>query len=118
MGHNLGMDHDFYDNKVDCKKESDSSSEPCSYCANWSSQKHKLLDVTSKANPGVGNNPGECCTGFMDYGDHPEYWSDCSVRDFEQHYNSENWASCMTTGSGGGGTVVPTGNNIINSHLL
>ena len=41
---------------------------------------------------------GECCTGFMDYGDHPEVWSKCSIRNFEQHYVSENWAQCMPEG--------------------
>ena len=40
----------------------------------------------------------ECCTGFMDYGNHPEYWSNCSIRNFEQHYVSENWSECMQEG--------------------
>jgi len=31
----------------------------------------------------------------MDYGSHPEYWSDCSVRMFEQHYVSRKWECCM-----------------------
>jgi hypothetical protein len=34
----------------------------------------------------------------MDYGNHPEYWSNCSVRNFEQHYVSENWSECMPEG--------------------
>ena len=96
MGHNLGMSHDFFDNKVDCKLESDGTSKPCDQCANWNGS--KLTTVTDQSNPGVGNNAGECCTGLMDYGDHPEYWSDCSVRNFEQHYVSQNWNTCMPSG--------------------
>ena len=96
MGHNLGMGHDFYADKVMCKKEDDGSMQPCDQCSNWNG--HKLTRVTNQENPGVSNNPGECCTGFMDYGNHPEYWSDCSVRNFEQHYVAENWTACMPAG--------------------
>ena len=102
MGHNLGMDHDFDTNKEICKKEEDGSPIACSSCKNWIGEGGigfgRLVQVTNTDNPGHSNNPGECCTGFMDYNDHPEYWSDCSVRDFEQHYVSEEWARCMPEG--------------------
>ena len=37
-----------------------------------------------------------CCNGFMNYGDHPNAWSDCSIRDFRKAYNDMNWQDdCM-----------------------
>ena len=89
IGHNLGMDHDFKINKVTCKSEDDLSGKPCNECANWDGR--KLTEQTDAS--------GECCTGIMDYGRYkPESWSSCSVRNFEQHYVSENWAECMPAG--------------------
>ena len=85
----LGMSHDFYgcyacyreDNGdlVNCKKE----------CSNYFS----MYALKSQV-----GNPNECCTGFMDYGDHPHHWSNCSVREFESTYLSENWSECMPEG--------------------
>ena len=71
-----------------CKLQLDGSSRVCSNCTNWNGR-----TLTT----GVGK-PGECCTGFMDYGKHPEYWSICSVRNFRQHYVAENWKECMPLG--------------------
>ena len=84
------MSHDFYANTKVCKLETDGTRTPCNQCANWDSGLNRLRTQTA--------TEGECCTGFMDYGNHPEYWSHCSVRNFEQHYVSENWAQCMPAG--------------------
>ena len=90
VGHNLGMEHDFYTSKSACKLDEDGKFVWCNKCTNWDKQLKKVnIDF---------GRPGDCCTGFMDYGDHPEYWSNCSVRNFEQHYISQNWAKCMPKG--------------------
>ena len=34
---------------------------------------------------------GNCCTGFMDYAEHPNFWSDCSVQDLQFSYAMNNW---------------------------
>ena len=34
----------------------------------------------------------KCCTGFMDYSEHPNAWSDCSVQDLHVSYNKNNWS--------------------------
>ena len=91
MGHNLGMSHDFYTAKTACRNADDGEMTWCNQCSNWD-EDGRLLTYEF-------GNPGECCTGFMDYGNHPEHWSNCSVRMFEQHYVSENWAACMPEGS-------------------
>ena len=96
FGHLLGMWHDFirHDNSDNtCRPEglSDEDDEvgiPCDQCTNWNG--NKLEAQTNKT--------GECCTGFLDYGDHPEYWSDCSVRMFEARYLKKNWETCMPKG--------------------
>ena len=87
IGHNLGMEHDFVGNGNEgkaagiCRMNKDYRiSKKCSECA------------------GLGNDK-ECCTGFMDYGEHPNYWSDCSVRMFEQHYVSQGWKKCLPEGT-------------------
>ena len=84
------MSHDFYTSKSACKSVDDGSFVWCSQCSNWDVYGNMLVTNVGK--------PNECCTGFMDYGNHPEYWSECSIRDFEQHYISENWAECMPEG--------------------
>ena len=90
IGHNLGMEHDFYTSRSACKLDVDGSFVWCDKCSNWDPHNHMLtIDF---------GNEGDCCTGFMDYGNHPEYWSNCSVRNFEQHYISQNWKSCMPEG--------------------
>ena len=92
MGHNLGMSHDFMDSKyVNCRKHTDGSTVPCNTCANYQpkNDNQKIGIVTG--------DPMDCCNGFMGYNDHPHYWSDCSVRMFEQHYVSEKWSQCMDT---------------------
>ena len=33
----------------------------------------------------------DCCTGFMDYAEHPNLWSDCSVQDLYISYKTNNW---------------------------
>ena len=90
MGHNLGMEHDFYTSKSACKSVDDGRFVWCNQCSNWDVHGNMLVTQVGDAN--------ECCTGFMDYGNHPEYWSNCSVRNFEQHYVSENWSECMPEG--------------------
>ena len=90
MGHNLGMEHDFYTSKSACKSVEDGRFVWCNQCSNWDVHGNMLVTQVGDAN--------ECCTGFMDYGNHPEYWSNCSVRNFEQHYVSENWSECMPEG--------------------
>ena len=93
-GHNLGMSHDFVTRKKQvngkCRKENTGSETSCNQCTNWNT-KTKMLKAQTGAS-------GECCTGFMNYGPHPEYWSDCSVRMFEKHYTSRNWKKCMPKG--------------------
>ena len=32
-----------------------------------------------------------CCTGFMDYAEHPNKWSDCSVNDLYLSYKENDW---------------------------
>ena len=83
------MDHDFFTSKQMCKLSLDGSYELCSQCTNWNGR--TLTTETGEE--------GECCTGFMDYGNHPEYWSKCSVRGFRQHYVAENWHNCMPLGN-------------------
>ena len=90
MGHNLGMEHDFYTSRSACKLDADGAFVWCDKCSNWD-EHNKILDISF-------GNEGDCCTGFMDYGNHPEYWSNCSVRAFEKHYISQNWANCMPKG--------------------
>jgi len=58
IGHNLGMDHDFY------KKECDDSG----YCKYW----YRKYE-------------NEECRGLMDYIDDGTGWSKCSMLDFSQH---------------------------------
>merc|ERR1712165_209891 len=92
MGHNLGMSHDFIDSEyTDCRKHTDGSTVPCNTCANWQPDNagQKIGEVTG--------DDMDCCNGFMGYSNHPHYWSECSVRYFEQHYVSQNWAKCMDT---------------------
>lgn len=94
MGHNLGMSHDFMDSDyVNCRKSSDGSTIPCNTCANYQPDNNQKIGV-------VTGDPMDCCNGFMGYNNHPHYWSECSVRMFEQHYVSENWAQCMDTTTG------------------
>ena len=88
IGHNFGMSHDFVQKGYMCKRAIDGKREVCSKCTNWNGE---TLTFESGAD-------GECCTGFMDYGKHPEYWSKCSVRNFRQHYVSQNWHQCMPLG--------------------
>ena len=89
VGHNLGMSHSFIARQsgvsTKCRAEGDGAEMACNQCANWS-----VDELTAQTEAS-----GECCTGFMDYGHHPEYWSDCSVRMFEQHYVSRKWECCM-----------------------
>ena len=91
IGHNLGMQHTFAKREdhvnIECRAEGTSTIKMCDQCANWNSRERLLIAQTEAS--------GECCTGFMDYGDHPEYWSDCSVKGFEQHYVSRKWARCL-----------------------
>ena len=97
VGHNLGMSHTFIAREsgvsTKCRAEGDGSETDCNQCANWDANHWSGGALTAQTEAS-----GECCTGFMDYGSHPEYWSDCSVRMFEQHYVSENWANCIPEG--------------------
>ena len=97
VGHNLGMSHSFIDREngvsTKCRAEGDGSETACNQCANWDATHWSGGALTAQTAAS-----GECCTGFMDYGSHPEYWSDCSVRMFEQHYVSRNWANCIPEG--------------------
>ena len=97
MGHNLGINHDFVDVRPtysQCRKHSDGSTLSCWRCANHQSGNtlQAIGQLTGRQN--------DCCNGFMGYYDHPHYWSDCSNRDFEQHYVSRNWAQCMDSTTG------------------
>jgi len=92
MGHNLGMSHDFIDSEyTDCRKHTDGSTVPCNTCANWQPDNagQKIGELTG--------DDMDCCNGFMGYNDHPHYWSECSVRMFEQHYVAEDWDQCLDT---------------------
>ena len=88
IGHILGMDHAFFTSKYMCKSSKDGSRKVCKRCTNWNG---KMLTTET-------GEEGECCTGFMDYGNHPEYWSTCSVRGFRHHYVALNWHECMPKG--------------------
>ena len=91
IGHNLGMQHDFFGRNSDniCRAEDDGAQTPCEQCVNWNGD---MLTTQSEA------ISGECCTGIMDYGNSPDYWSHCSVRYFEEHYVFNEWATCMPAG--------------------
>ena len=97
MGHNLGMYHDFKDGGrpyTNCRKHSDGSTVRCNECANYQSNNRG-----QPLGPLTGSTE-DCCNGFMGYYNHPHYWSDCSVRFFQQHYVAENWGSCMESRPG------------------
>ena len=92
MGHNLGMSHDFLDVRPTysyCKKHTDGSTISCRECANY--QPGNRLQPIGQ----LTGSQDDCCNGFMGYDNHPHYWSDCSVRNFEQYYVSQNWHRCM-----------------------
>ena len=73
------MEHDFEDRGIICRTtEHPTRDKNCWECTNLHGD--ALKEVNNRNNPGYSDNPGACCTGFMDYGEHPEYWSDCSVR--------------------------------------
>jgi len=88
IGHGLGMQHDFIDDNI-CRKASETKNITCSSCANYqASKKYQRIGPVS-------GNPNDCCNGFMGYSDHPHYWSECSVRMFEDHYEKKKWNQCM-----------------------
>ena len=94
------MSHDFKSHKQWCKKVFDGSSFACNKSINWNDAEKKLTALTGEEKEtAIKEDLGYCCTGLMDYGEHPQEWSYCSRRDFERHYISENWASCMPTGN-------------------
>ena len=83
---------------VVCRAEEDGSNKLCNQCSNYWGESSLVLDVGDSGlwgNPGEVKIPGECCTGFMDYGDHANYWSECNVRDFETAYIKHKWDSCL-----------------------
>ena len=90
------MYHDFVDGgtpyKGNCRRHKDSSQKPCNQCQNYNavSSSQPLKAVTGHAE--------DCCNGYMGYYNHPHFWSDCSVRFFEQFFDSKNWKQCMDTG--------------------
>ena len=89
------MSHDFIDKEfVYCRKVTDGAIIGCVTCANYQSEQRDQL-----IGPVTGH-PNDCCNGFMGYYDHPHYWSQCSVRMFEQHYVSRKWNQCMDTTRG------------------
>ena len=93
MGHNLGLQHDFYgDPYTTCRRDKDGSFIPCNQCNNY--------QPTNNGQPIgiVTGHKDDCCNGFLGYYDHPHVWSNCSVRDFEKHYISRNWECCMDKG--------------------
>ena len=95
MGHNLGMSHDFIDSEyTNCRKHTDGSTIPCDTCANWQP------DNSGQKVGVITGDPMDCCNGFMGYNNHPHYWSECSVRMFEDHYVSEKWDQCFDTVTG------------------
>ena len=75
-----------------CRAEDDGSETPCDRCANWSGKSNDPLLPQSERS-------GECCHGFMDYGQQRIAWSDCSVRMFRREYLSQNWGRCMLDGN-------------------
>ena len=97
IGHNLGMRHTFIglSSNNRCRAEGTGEETACDQCANWDPKYYRNGGALKAQEETVS---GECCTGFMDYGNHPEYWSDCSIRRFEKYYVSRKWASCMPEG--------------------
>ena len=105
IGHNLGMSHDFegeFGGESDevCRRNSDGSSLNCVFCDNFYNASYEYFAdsrYTSyrKLSPVTGSSD-DCCTGIMDYYNHPQVWSSCSVRFFEQHYEAESWFQCMS----------------------
>ena len=102
MGHNLGMSHDFIDNNADlrCRRSSDGVEKSCPQCDNWFNDTYTLYSNEKyisyrKLSPETGSDE-DCCTGIMDYGNSPKEWSPCSVKFFEQHYETNSWFQCMT----------------------
>ena len=72
---------------------------PCDECSNYQATINNYYEKYQRIGPMTGNK-NDCCNGFMGYYDHPNYWSQCSVRAFEQHYVSENWSRCMAATTG------------------
>ena len=98
IGHNLGMKHDFIDNKItykECRKTSDGSKVSCSSCANYQPDNdHQPIGMPT-------GHRDDCCNGFLGYYDHPHYWSKCSVRFLEEFYVfSRKYDQCMDTPDG------------------
>ena len=46
-----------------------------------------------------GTQRDPCCYGFMHYGMHKNYWSDCSVSEFQINYRKYNWGQNCFTGN-------------------
>ena len=65
MGHNLGMDHDFKDEKDE------------------------------NGNNIVRVQDGVKCEGYMDYEDHTDGWSPCNVADFKKYINGLSGEFCL-----------------------
>ena len=56
--------------------------------------------VTSRpCSKGEVKEDDECCSGFMDYGDHPNRWSKCSNKDFKTAYTENDWGKTCFDGS-------------------
>ena len=72
LGHTIGIHHDF----VDGLPEEGKGSETCK--RTW-------------------RDP--CCYGFMHYGNHKNYWSDCSVTEFHFNFKKNNWAQTCFKGN-------------------
>ena len=93
IGHNLGMSHDFVgdNNENVCRKHDGGSDQNCGDCANYNTEQQHLSAVDED-----NARWNDCCTGIMDYGNSPQSWSACSVRDLERHYVVESWFRCMS----------------------
>ena len=105
MGHNFGMSHDFDDkhcnnDKKVCVWKNDGSwwkkGEQCE-CQEWN--KSDCVETTECV---MGNGPDNCkCNGqgIMSYGDPPNKWSSCSVKDFLGYYKLNKWGETCLKGS-------------------
>ena len=46
-----------------------------------------------------GTQRDPCCYGFMHYGMHKNYWSDCSVSEFQINYKKYDWGQNCFNGT-------------------
>ena len=99
MGHNFGMSHDFDDKHCEntkkvCVWRNGGKCECQGECEECGCQ--KTTECVA------GNGPDNCpCNGqgIMSYGDPPNKWSSCSVKDFLGYYKLNKWGETCLKGS-------------------